>query len=198
MNNSLDILKQRTYKKKITLLFVSLASLVVLITLAFIDIPVEADVPEPAEVYLPDVSYSETDFQLKIDKLEINVPIIKDVDASDKDTYFSKLENGVAHMQGTPTPDEEGNVVIFGHSSFYATSRGRYKDIFDTLDQLGEGDEIIVHYKGKDYTYLFAKQEIVGPKDVWILTADFDLTIFTCWPPGSIDNRLVVFANKTH
>lgn len=194
---SIEDLKKKTHKKKIRLLIVSLVSLAILVTgMFFVDFDIQADIEPEQEAYLPEISYSETDFQLKVEKLGINVPIIKDVNAADKEIYFEALEGGVAHMAGTPSPDEEGNVVIFGHSNFYSTSPGMYKKIFSTLDQLGEKDEIIVHYMGEDYQYQVENSQIVAPEDVWVITAEFDLTIVTCWPPGSIDNRLVVFANK--
>ena len=160
---------------------------------------VSADVQPSASITgatLPPAIMVQSDFELKIDKLNIVAPILAEVDASDKDKYFASLQRGVAQMEGTADPDQKGNLVIFGHSNFYESDPGAYKQIFRNLDQLQKGDQIIIHYKNKDYQYKVVKQQIVLPTDTWVITAKYDLTLLTCWPPGTTDKRLVVFANK--
>lgn len=157
---------------------------------------VSADINLKEERFLPKIEFSETDFLLKIDKLEIFVPVVPDVDGSNKEIYFSFLQRGVAHMAGTPKPNEKGNVVIFGHSNFYENDPGAYKQIFKHLDELEPQDEIIIHYKDIDYKYKIEKRELVNPTDTWVISAPYDLTLITCWPPGTIEKRLIVFAKK--
>jgi sortase A len=147
-------------------------------------------------IYLPDVSYGESDFLLRIDKIDVVAPVITDVDGADKEKYFASLQKGAAHMLGTAKPDEKGNVVIFGHSNFYEDDPGLYKTIFKHLDQLNVDDEIIIRYKGSDYKYKVVKSQIVKPTDTWVISADYNLTLLTCWPPGTTDKRIVIFANK--
>lgn len=157
-----------------------------------------ADVVAPVEsqVFLPEILYSSSDFQLRIEKLNINVPIMPDVDGADKDAYFASLQHGVAQMEGTAKPNEKGNVVIFGHSNFYESDPGAFKQVFKNLDELNPGDEILIHYKDNDYKYKVQKQQLVKPTDTWVINAKHDLTLITCWPPGTIEKRLIVFANK--
>jgi LPXTG-site transpeptidase (sortase) family protein len=135
------------------------------------------------------------DWVLAIDKLNISVPIILRVDGADKEAYFNALQGGVAHMKNTALPGE-GNTVIFGHSNFYDDDPGQYKQIFSTLDQLVIGDEIKIESKEKTLTYTVNSTNLVNPSDVEVVkpTENKQLTLITCWPPGSIGQRLVVIA----
>lgn len=134
-------------------------------------------------------------WQLKIDRLGINAPVAMDVDPNSKETYFKALEDGVAHMLGTAWPGE-GNTVIFGHSSFYVSQPGNYKTIFATLDRMQTGDKITLSSSSKTLTYIVTGQTVVPPSQVDVLspTKDTRLTLFTCWPPKTVTNRLVVTA----
>ncbi len=157
-----------------------------------------ADIQEPKETnYLPTINYDKGDFFISIDKISVNAPVISDVDGADKEAYFSSLQKGVAHMSGTAKPGEKGNVVIFGHSNFYENDPGSYKQVFKNLNEIQSGDKIDIRYKGQNYNYAVAKQQIVKPEDTWIISAPYDLTLITCWPPGTIEKRLIIFANKT-
>jgi len=88
---------------------------------------------------------------------------------ADKDTYFKSLENGVAQMKGTAKPGEGGNIFIFGHSSFYSTSPGNYKEIFKNLQDIKTGDLIEVAYHGQNYQYQVSETKVVEPTDVDVL-----------------------------
>lgn len=136
------------------------------------------------------------DFWLEIPALNLGAPVIADVDGTDKATYFKALESGVAHFKGTAKPGENSNIFIFGHSSFYADQPGNYKQIFRHLDELKKESEIIVWYQNKKYTYLTDEIKIVEPNDKGVLkpSKSEKLTIMTCWPPGSILQRLIVIA----
>lgn len=144
----------------------------------------------------PSINYQEGNFVLRIDKLSIFAPVIADVDGSDKGEYFAALQKGVAQMKGTVSPDKKGNMVIFGHSNFYADDPGAFKQVFKNLDELKAGDKIFIRHNDKDYNYAVSKQQIVNPEDTWVISAPYDLTLLTCWPPGTIEKRLIIFANK--
>lgn len=180
--------------KIVVLVSILVCGIFLAIILIFSQKEIRADIV--TEKYLPEVDFGETEFMLYIDKLDITSPIIAEVDGADKEEYFAALQGGVAHMKGSSKPDGEGNLVIFGHSSFYSNDPGLYKTIFKNLNELSPGDEIKIKYKGKDYLYQAEEQKIVEPEDVWVITASYDLTLITCWPPGSIEKRMVIFANK--
>jgi len=156
-----------------------------------------ADIPlEPTQAELPQSGFSESDFFLSIDKISVKAPIIADVDGSDKEIYFAELKRGVAHMSGTAKPDEKGNLVIFGHSNFYESDTGAYKQIFKNLDELEPEDKSSISYKDKDYNYRVVKEQVVEPTETWVISAPYDLTLITCWPPGTVEKRLIIFAVK--
>lgn len=193
-------MNRNSYRLKIGLsllvLFLSLTALAV--TLRHPNFGISADVKnegQAKEQYLPETSFIVSDFSIRIDKLSVFAPVIADVDGANKNIYFASLQRGVAQMAGTAKPDKKGNVVIFGHSNYYENDPGAYKQIFKNLDELNPGDEILIHYQDKDYKYAVSKQQIVEPTDTWVIEAKYDLTLITCWPPGTIEKRLVVFAD---
>ena len=136
------------------------------------------------------------DFSLSIPKTGIKAPVILNVDGYNKREYFIALEKGVAHLQGTALPGEKGNLVIFGHSSYYPEKPGNYKDIFKNLEKLEKGDLIELKYNGKRDLYVVFQKEITSPKSTQYLakTSDQRLTLITCVPPGTTKYRLVIIA----
>lgn len=136
------------------------------------------------------------DFHLIIPVINIDAPIIADVDGANKNLYFKALENGVAQLKGSAKPGMGSNIFIFGHSSFYAKSPGNYKEIFSNLENVGKNDEIIVWYKNKEHRYKVTETKIVKPSQVDVLkpTKNEQLTLMTCVPPGTTINRLIVIA----
>ena len=105
------------------------------------------------------------DFQLTppgtrviIPRLQSNVPVIhvstntlvaQNWDAVETEIQDA-LRNGVVHYPGTPFPNQSGNVVLTGHSSYYPWDPGRFKDVFAVLHQAEVGDEIIMFYEQKN------------------------------------------------
>ena len=95
-------------------------------------------------------------------------------------------------------PPEQGNTVIFGHSTlpqlFDPTD---YKTIFANAYKLKVGDEIIVNMDANKYTYKIESITVVEPEDTSVLAQNFSdsfITIITCTPPGTIWKRLIVKA----
>lgn len=139
----------------------------------------------------------DSDFGIIIPKIAANARVIPDVDAGNYEIYMSALKKGVAHALGTKFPGEGGNVYLFAHSTDNFWNVGRYNAVFYLLKELETGDEVDVFYKGVRYIYIVDKKEIIEPSDLEILTQpskDEQLTLQTCWPPGTTIKRLVVIA----
>lgn len=138
------------------------------------------------------------DFYLVIPKINIRVPVIAKVNGADKTAYLKALENGVAHYAGTSLPGEVGKVFIFGHSSYYRNLPGNYKKIFASLNNLNTGDEITMYYQNTEYVYRVFDKKIVLPDDTSVLqaTENKTLALQTCWPPGTVEKRLVVYSEQ--
>jgi len=100
------------------------------------------------------------------------------------------LDKGVGWWPGTAMPGQAGNVVLGGH-------RVSKKKPFRNIDQLQQGDEILLSTADGDFVYLVDRSFVVEPTDVWIIdqTTDATLTLFACHPPGSTRERIVVVAN---
>lgn len=138
-------------------------------------------------------------FGLKIDKIGVLAPVVRDVDGTSKYAYNKALEKGVAHYKGTSTPGNGSNIFIFGHSSTIL-GKGDYATIFAKLNDLEKGDEIMVYFEDKIYKYAVSKKEIVEKDDTSVLesTKKEQLTLMTCWPIGTNLKRLVVYASPVY
>jgi LPXTG-site transpeptidase (sortase) family protein len=137
------------------------------------------------------------EYLLKIDKIHIVAPIIIDIDGANQEAYDKALEDGVAQLSGTALPGVAGNTFIFGHSSFYTGAKGDYKEVFKDLNDLIRGDIITIDHKGKILNYKVTSKQIVAPDRVDLISQDKTqkiLMLMTCWPIGSDEKRLVIFA----
>ena len=139
---------------------------------------------------------------LIVPKINVQVPIIWDAVASDQNSLNVAMTKGVAWFNipgASSRPGQVGNAVFSGHSSNDWLDQGNYKFIFARLEQLREGDTIYINYEGKRYTYLITSTKVVKPNDVSALTFPVDkpiITLITCVPLGTANNRLLVFADQ--
>lgn len=100
------------------------------------------------------------------------------------------LDKGPGYWPGTALPGSLGNTVVAGHR----TSKDRP---FNRLDELVPGDEIIFTTGAGRFVYEVTSTEIVTPDALWIVDQTYDhrATLFACHPPGSVDYRIVVYAD---
>lgn len=100
------------------------------------------------------------------------------------------LSSGPGHYEGTPLPGQEGNAAIAGHRTTYGAP-------FNRIDELGDGDRIIISYfNGSQFTYQYLNTVVVTPDRVDVLEYKFDnrLTLTACNPKYSAAERIVVSA----
>ncbi|OGG03109.1 hypothetical protein A2W14_04545 [Candidatus Gottesmanbacteria bacterium RBG_16_37_8] len=138
-----------------------------------------------------------TQFGIVIPKIGANAPIIPNVDPSNPKLFLPILKQGVAHALGTVFPGVIGNIYLFAHSTDNFWNVGRYNAIFYLLKEMENGDEINLIYKGNRYIYRVTNKLIISPTDVEYLTKQTNyeqLTLQTCWPPGTTFKRLIVIA----
>lgn len=138
------------------------------------------------------------DNRIVLPRIGKNVPLI----AVSKNKNWKELENtiqkglkdGVVVHPVSRNPGNMGNFFLTGHSSYYAWDNGRYKDVFALLHEVEEGDEAIVYWEGKKYTYSLEKSRIIPPTEVSVLKQPNDksiITLMTCTPIGTNKNRLI-------
>ena len=137
------------------------------------------------------------DFGLMIPKLDINVKVFANIDATKPKEYLPILAQGVAHAKGSLLPGQEGNVFIFAHSTDTPLNASRYNAVFYLLNKLEKDEEILVYYQQQKYVYKVMEKKIVAPEKL----ADYlktlrgeTLTLQTCYPPGTTLKRLIVTA----
>ncbi|MBM3283951.1 sortase [Candidatus Gottesmanbacteria bacterium] len=136
-------------------------------------------------------------FGIIIPKVAANAPIYPNVDPSDEKIYLPILEKGVAHAGGTVFPGVTGNIFLFAHSTDNFWNVGRYNAIFYLLKELENGDEVDLFFNGVRYVYRVVNKIVVDPSEVRYLTQTTpyeQLTLQTCWPPGTTLKRLIVLA----
>ncbi|MCA9385717.1 class E sortase [Candidatus Dojkabacteria bacterium] len=122
---------------------------------------------------------------LIIPKIGVSGAVLEGTDAS-------TLDQGFWHRPASSNPSEGGNTVITGH-------RFLYKDgpkTFYHLDKLEIGDEIRVLWEGIDYTYEVESIHEVHPRNIAVEdnTQEPILTLYTCTPLWTAENRLVIRA----
>jgi LPXTG-site transpeptidase (sortase) family protein len=143
------------------------------------------------------ISPVSTQFGIVIPKIGANAPVIINVNPGNPDEYLPELQRGVAHSLGTVVPGVPGNIFLFAHSTDAFWNVGRYNAIFFLLKELTNGDEIDMFYQGIRHIYRVVNQVVVDPSDVQYLTHPLpyeQLTLQTCWPPGTTLKRLIVMA----
>lgn len=138
-----------------------------------------------------------SDPTISIPKINVNAPVVYEPSMAEADIQKA-LESGVVHYGNTALPGQNGNVVIFGHSSNDWWEPGNYKFVFVLLDKLTVGDQFTVDYQSKRYTYQVTGAQVVEPTDLAVLnqTSTPTLTLITCSPPGTSLKRLVVTAKQ--
>lgn len=185
--------KQILIKKPLTYYIGNLLILISIFILIFIYYPIISLYISPPQTR---VALEESGFSISIPKINAKAPIISNVDPWDKDAYRESLKKGIAHAKGTALPGERGRVFLFAHSSDYPWNLTRYNTIFFRLNELKEGDEIIIYKDNKNYTYLVNKKIEVWPNEVEYLkkTSEDELILQTCIPIGTDLKRLLVFA----
>jgi LPXTG-site transpeptidase (sortase) family protein len=142
--------------------------------------------------------------RILIPRIGKNIPLVDvnhDMDASPgkmHEVFMEELRKWVVRYPDTAKPGEVGNVFIFGHSSNFPWVKSEYNDVFALLDTLKDGDEVILFYNQKKYTYKITDRAIVKPGDVKVLNSrdhtKKELSLMTCWPVGTVLERIILFA----
>lgn len=138
------------------------------------------------------------DFEIVIPSLGISSKIIENVNAWNKQEYLPALEHGVAHASGSATPNQNGSMFLFAHSSDVPWRMTRTNTAFFRLNRIKIGQEVVVDYQNTRYTYIVNEIKEVWPNEVEAVTqAQGDqLILQTCTPVGTSLKRLLVFAKK--
>jgi LPXTG-site transpeptidase (sortase) family protein len=138
--------------------------------------------------------------QVIIPKINVQIPLDFSVQTNDENAIETALENGVVHYPSTVMPGQNGNSAFFGHSSNNIFNPGKYKFAFVLLHTLTTGDIFYITYNNTAYAYQVFEREIVPPSQVSVLNDALGkaatVALITCDPPGTSNNRLVVWGEQ--
>lgn len=121
--------------------------------------------------------------RLQIPAIDVDAPIVQG-------DGWEQLKKGVGQNLSHPVqPGQPGNLVLSGRNDIFG-------EVFRHLDQLKEGDEVIVHTGQRTYTYVVQETRIVEPDQVEVMapTADPVVTLISCYPYLVDNQRIVVRA----
>lgn len=110
------------------------------------------------------------------------------------------LDQGVVwhRLPERGNPEKGGNFILTGHSFVwgYTPQEVTKQSVFYHLSEAKEGDEIIVHWNDKKYTYIVRQKQTVKPDatEVEKMSDKPKLTIYTCTTGGASDGRVVIVA----
>jgi sortase A len=117
----------------------------------------------------------------------VKIPVLK-VSQNLLEGSGKQMKYGVGHVTSTAAPGQKGNCAVSGHRTYP----------FRYLDQLRQGDNIIIKAGGVTYTYAVYESFEVLPNEVWVLNSvpgeDYVLTVITCTPYMVSSHRLIVRA----
>lgn len=105
------------------------------------------------------------------------------------------LMAGVGHMERTSLPvgGDHTKCALSGHTGMHN------ERMFDSLDDLEEGDIVIIHALGNDLYYSVTYKEVVEPDaldKLYIDCEDSQIVLITCTPRGINSHRLLVHATQ--
>ncbi len=120
--------------------------------------------------------------RLRVPAIAVDAPVVQG------DTW-EQLMKGVAQHIGGPNPGEPGNLVLSAHNDIYG-------EIFRHLDQLKEGDQVLLSTSQHTYTYIVRKTQIVQPNQVNVMDATVEpvVTLISCYPYMVDKQRIVITA----
>lgn len=134
------------------------------------------------------IATKQKEYVLSIPKLGITRAIVSTEDYD--------LSRHLVHYGGTSLPPDNGNTVVFGHSTLpQLFNPNDYTTIFANAYKLGINDEIIATLQQVSYRYKIKTILIVNPTETSIFSQDFDspyITLVTCTPPGTTWKRLII------
>lgn len=115
--------------------------------------------------------------------------IIEGVSAAD-------LRKGPGHYPGTALPGQVGNFVVSGHRTTYLAP-------FNRLNELRNGDTILIDTRSRQYAYQVTDKQVVLPTDVDVVApvpghpkrtaTKRMITLTTCNPKYSAAQRLIIY-----
>jgi len=143
--------------------------------------------------------YYDKENSVEIAKIGIVAPLIFS-ESTEQNYMQDALDMGVVLYPDSALPGGAGQTIILGHSAPVGWPKIKYDWVFSRLDELVEGDEIVVYFNNRKYTYIVNRKvflergEEISQKG---LTNEENMVVLvSCWPPGKDLRRIAVEANQ--
>lgn len=161
-------------------------------------VPAPTPTPAPAAVHTTASAQfaSQKPFAISIPSIGIvDLTITHPSDPFTQKGVLEVLDRGVGHLFAYP--GNGSKIMIYGHSSGYPWDLSQFTKIFRTINEVQEGAMIYVTYDGKLHVYRVSHKRTIDANDKTAFEPDDEgeqLILYTCWPPDSIAQRLLVYA----
>ena len=148
--------------------------------------PLERTIVKGSEkntISIPKPVFGDTIGLLQIPRIKAELAIVEGTDPND-------LKKGVGHYKGSYFPNENGQIVLSGHSD----------TVFRHLGELKIGDTLKVKMPNGTSVYEITHTKIVDSKDTSIITLQHskeELILTTCYPfryVGNAPKRYIIYA----
>ncbi len=146
----------------------------------------------------PRVPKGEGEMPIRIEIPEIGLRAnVSNPTATDVASLDRALLTGAVRYPGSGVPGEEGNVLMFGHSSYLPVVHNQAYKAFNDIQKLKEGDPIFVLGEKKVYIYAVEKVEEsnTATGEIPLAISGSKLTLATCDTFGAKSDRFIVTAN---
>lgn len=155
----------------------------------------EESLPKNTSASLP-VAVSELPERIEISKIGL-AAVIANPATTAIDALDAELLKGAVRYPTSALLGEDGNVVLFGHSSYLPVVRNPAYKAFNGIQKLVAGDTITVYSSGAAYTYRVRSVEKESANDAGIPLEGSGrvLTLATCDSFGEKTDRFVVVAD---
>jgi len=141
--------------------------------------------------------YYDQENSVEIPKIEISAPLVF-AESTEQTDMQKALDTGVVLYPDSVVPGDNGQTIILGHSAPVGWPKIKYDWVFSRLNELAEGDEIIVYFNNRKYTYIVSRKVFLERGEEISqegLTNDENmLVLVSCWPPGKDLRRIAVEA----
>jgi len=162
---------------------------------------------DKAEASMPNITATNTNIsvsevselptKIEIQAIGISAPVANPT-ATDVATLNQNLLKGAVRYPTSAKLGENGNVVLFGHSSYLPIVNNQAYKTFNGIQKLLFGDVVTVYSSGAAYTYRVksvAKENANGNSAIPLSIAGKMLTLVTCNSFAEKADRFVVTAD---
>lgn len=119
--------------------------------------------------------------RIQIPAINVDSPIVQG-------DSWEQMKKGVGQHIGSADPGQNGNLVLSAHNDVFG-------EVFRDLDQLKDGDQIVVYTSIRAYTYTVTSSQVVDPTrvDVMAATKKPTVTLISCYP-YRVDNKRIIIS----